>query len=147
MTQLRATQVVQPPLRDVFDTITLDQVDRHRRRFGMVSDGGLAFLLDLETAQMLTHGDGLALDDGRVIEVRAVSEALYDVRGTSPEHLLKLAWQLGNRHLPAQIFADRILIRKDPVIAEMIAGLGGTITEIDAPFTPEHGAYHHHHAK
>jgi len=35
------------------------------------------------------------------------------------------------------------------VIAEMVAGLGGHVEEIEAPFDPEAGAYagggHHHH--
>ncbi len=133
------------------DTITLDETARHRRRAKLTSDGGIAFLLDLPKARLLRHGEGLLLDDGRVIEVRAAPEALMEVRGTDPRHLLALAWQIGNRHLPAQIGADRILIRRDHVVEEMLTGLGATIAHIEAPFDPEGGAYgdthsgHHHH--
>ncbi|MCP1200404.1 urease accessory protein UreE [Notoacmeibacter sp. MSK16QG-6] len=134
------------------DTITLDETARHRRRAKLISDGGIAFLLDLPKARLLRHGEGLLLDDGRVIEVRAAPEALLEVQATDPRHLLALAWQIGNRHLPAQIEADRILIRRDHVIEEMLTGLGAMVARIEASFDPEGGAYgdthesnHHHH--
>ncbi|WP_265518387.1 urease accessory protein UreE [Nitratireductor luteus] len=133
------------------DTITLDETARHRRRMAMRSDHGIEFLLDLPEARLLNHGDGLMLDDGRIIEVRAEPEALYEVRGRDPRHLLALAWQLGNRHLPAQIHADHILVREDHVIHDMLLGLGATVQQVNGPFSPEGGAYaghahsgHHH---
>ncbi|MEQ8656980.1 MAG: urease accessory protein UreE [Hyphomicrobiales bacterium] len=133
------------------DTITLDETDRHRRRMRMVSDGGIAFLLDLPDARLLKHGEGLKLSDGRVIEVRATAEALYEVTAKDARHLLTLAWQIGNRHLAADITETRIRIRADHVIKTMLEGLGATVREIEAPFDPEGGAYggahqgHHHH--
>lgn len=131
--------------------ITLDEAARHRRRMLMVSDEGLRFMLDLPAARLLRHGDGLVLDDGRVIEVAAAPETLLEVRGRDARHLVALAWQIGNRHLAAQIEADRILLRADAVIAAMLEGLGATIAGIEAPFDPEGGAYgdphsgHGHH--
>ena len=141
----RATKTLRPA-QAPFDKITLDLVDRHRRRMRMTTDNGFEFLLDLEKAVMLAHGDGLVLDDGRIIEVLATPEALYEVRANSPIHLLQIAWQLGNRHLQAQIFEDHIRIRQDPVIADMLRGLGGKVQAISAPFTPEGGAYDEPHA-
>ncbi len=131
------------------DVITLDEIARNRRRIRMVSDEHkIEFLLDLPENRLLRSGDGLVLDNGQVIEVRATPEPLYEVTGTDPRHLLVLAWQLGNRHLPAQISAKTVLIRRDPVIRTMLEGLGAKITELEAPFDPEGGAYddrHHHH--
>ncbi|MDZ5699721.1 urease accessory protein UreE [Chelativorans sp. M5D2P16] len=135
------TQTVADPA----DKITLDETARHRRRMAMRSDGGIEFLLDLPEARLLQHGEGLVLDDGRVIEVHAAPEPLYEVRGRDARHLVTLAWQLGNRHLPAEIAEDRIFIRRDHVIHEMLIGLGATVGEIMAPFSPERGAYHGHH--
>nr|WP_306264718.1 urease accessory protein UreE [Pararhizobium sp. IMCC3301] len=123
------------------DTITLDETARHRRRMKMLSDHGIAFLLDLPQARLLRHGQGLVLEDGRVIVVQAEPESLYEVRGRDQKHLLQLAWQLGNRHLPAQTTATSIRIRADHVIKAMLLGLGATVTEISAPFDPEGGAY------
>ncbi|MEM1378712.1 MAG: urease accessory protein UreE [Pseudomonadota bacterium] len=130
------------------DTITLDETARHRRRIKLTSDNGIGFMLDLPEARLLRHGEGLVLDDGRVIEVRAEPEALMEVRGRDERHLLSLTWQIGNRHLAAQIETDRILIRHDHVIRDMLIGLGATVTDIEAPFDPEGGAYgdaHHSH--
>jgi urease accessory protein len=119
---------------DPAGTITLDETARHRRRMKMVSDNGIEFLLDLAEARLLRHGDGLLLDDGQVIEVRAAPEDLLEVRGRDARHLLALTWQIGNRHLAAQILPDRILIRRDHVIRDMLA-------DVSAPFDPEGGAY------
>ncbi|MEL6921188.1 MAG: urease accessory protein UreE [Pseudomonadota bacterium] len=133
------------------DTITLDETARHRRRIKLTSDNGIAFMLDLTDARLLRHGEGLVLDDGRVLEVRAEPEALMEVRGHDARHLLALGWQIGNRHLAAQIEADRILIRHDHVIGKMLVGLGAQVKDVEAPFDPEGGAYgdahhsHHHH--
>lgn len=139
------------------DAVVLDFEDRHRRRVAMVAEGGLEFLLDLPEAVGLRDGDGLLLDDGRIVEVRAAPEPLADIVAPSAGDLLRLAWHLGNRHLPAQLFTDRIRIRQDHVIEAMVRRLGATVTPILAPFDPEGGAYglgyfsddqdhdHHHH--
>lgn len=130
------------------DTITLDETARHRRRFKMVSDGGIEFLLNLPEARLLRHGEGIELEDGRVIEVIAKPEPLYEIRGRDPHHLIALAWQLGNRHLAAQIEPTHILIRQDHVIKQMLEGLGASVVEVTASFNPQGGAYEkdHQHA-
>ena len=123
------------------DTITLDETARHRRRMAMVTDGGIAFLLDLPEAMLLVEGAAIVLDDGRLIAVKSKPEPLMKVRGRDARHLLALAWQIGNRHLPAEIQEGFILLRQDHVIAEMLQGLGATVTELEATFDPEGGAY------
>ncbi len=130
-------------------TITLNETARHRRRIKLSSDNDIAFMLDLPEARLLRHGEGLVLDDGRVIEVRAEPEELMEIRGRDQTHLLALAWQIGNRHLAAQIEPTRILVRQDHVIKEMLRGLGATVTDTVEPFSPEGGAYgdaHHGHS-
>jgi urease accessory protein len=123
------------------DTVVLDFDDRHRRRMAMTGTRGLEFLLDLENAVALRGGDALVLDDGRLIEVVAAPEPLAEVRGADPLHLVRLAWHLGNRHLPTQIVGKGLRIRRDHVIEAMVRGLGARVIEIEAPFDPEGGAY------
>lgn len=123
------------------DTVVLDFDDRHRRRMAMTGTRGLEFLLDLENAVALRGGDALVLEDGRLVEVVAAPEPLIEIRGTDPGHLVRLAWHLGNRHLPTQIMAKGLRIRSDHVIEEMVKGLGAKVIEIEAPFDPEGGAY------
>jgi urease accessory protein len=126
------------------DTVVLDFDDRHRRRMAMTGTRGLEFLLDLENAIALRGGDALVLEDGRLIEVVAAPEPLIEIRGTDPLHLVRIAWHLGNRHLPTQIMPKGLRIRRDHVIEAMVKGLGARIIEIEAPFDPEGGAYAGH---
>jgi urease accessory protein len=128
------------------DTVVLDFDDRHRRRMAMVGTRGLHFLLDLETAVALRGGDALVLEDGRLVEVVAAPEPLIEIRGTDPGHLVRVAWHLGNRHLPTQIVGKGLRIRRDHVIEDMVKGLGARIIAIEAPFDPEGGAYAAAHA-
>jgi urease accessory protein len=123
------------------DTVVLDFDDRHRRRMAMTGTRGLEFLLDLEHATALRGGDALVLEDGRMVEVVAAPEPLIEIRGADPQHLVRLAWHLGNRHLPTQIMGKGLRIRRDHVIEAMVQGLGARIIEIEAPFDPEGGAY------
>ena len=132
------------------DAVTLAFLDRHRRRIRLVSDSGSAFLLDLPHAQHLADGDGLALDGGGYIRVCAAAEPVLEIETADRASLLRIAWHLGNRHLPLQVVGDRLRIREDHVIAGMVSGLGGRITRREAAFDPEFGAYagpeHGHHA-
>jgi urease accessory protein len=128
------------------DTVVLDFDDRHRRRMAMTGTRGLEFLLDLENAVALRGGDALVLEDGRLIEVVAAPEPLVEIRGADPLHLVRVAWHLGNRHLPTQIMPKGLRIRRDHVIEAMVTGLGARIIEIEAPFDPEGGAYAAAHA-
>jgi len=123
------------------DRVTLAFVDRHRRRLRLVADSGTPFLLDLARVQHLADGDGLELDDGGYVRVCAAPERVLEIEGDGPTDLLRLAWHLGNRHLPVQALDGRLRIRDDYVIAEMVEGLGGKVTRLSAPFDPETGAY------
>ena len=123
------------------DTVVLDFDERYRRRFAMTGVRGLGFLLDLPEAVMLRAGDGLKLDDGGIVEVVAAPEPLAEIRAADSAALTRVAWHLGNRHLPTELTKRSLRIRRDPVIEEMARGLGALVVAIEAPFNPEGGAY------
>ncbi|HEY1864147.1 MAG TPA: urease accessory protein UreE [Roseiarcus sp.] len=123
------------------DTVVLDFDERYRRRVAMTGVGGLKFLLDLAEAAMLRGGDGLRLEDGRVVEVLAEPEPLAEIRAADPLALTRIAWHFGNRHLPTEITPKALRIRHDPVIEAMAEGLGARVIALEAPFNPEGGAY------
>ena len=123
------------------DRVVLDYDNRQRRRIAMTGNNGIAFLLDLASPAGLRGGDALVLEDGRLIEVVAAAEPLLEIRCSGPKHLARLAWHLGNRHVPTQMLADTLRIRRDHVLADLAAQLGAEVVEIDAPFDPEGGAY------
>ncbi|MBV8104527.1 MAG: urease accessory protein UreE [Hyphomicrobiales bacterium] len=123
------------------DTVVLDFDERYRRRFVMTGVGGLAFLLDLPEAAMLRGGDGLKLEDGRIVEVLAAPEALAEIRAADALGLMRVAWHLGNRHLAVEIMPKALRIRRDAIIEEMAKRLGASVIALEAPFNPEGGAY------
>jgi urease accessory protein len=151
---LRATAVTSGPGPTPFDIVVLTHDERHLRRKVLTLQHGDQVLVDLPEPLTLAHGDRLVLDDGRHAEVIAAEEALLEVRAEGSEALMALAWHIGNRHLPAQIEAGRILIERDHVIEAMLRGLGAAVREVSEPFQPVRGAYHrpahahshrHHH--
>lgn len=134
----------------VDDVVRIDFDRRHRRRHTLTTENGTDVLIDLPQAVRLQDGDGLALADGRTVRVEAAPESLLEIEAPDAAALVRIAWHLGNRHLPVQLLGDRIRIRADHVIAEMVRGLGGRAFAVDAPFDPEAGAYagghgHDHH--
>lgn len=137
----------------VIDVITLARSERHRRRLVMRTDGGRELLLDLPAAAYLGDGDGLLVEGQGVVIVRAAAEELLEVRALDSIALARIAWHVGNRHTPCEIADGALYIQPDHVLAEMIAGLGGSVCRVSRPFDPEGGAYggkgplaggHHH---
>jgi urease accessory protein len=124
-----------------FDTVRLDWERRWLRRTVLTTAGGTELLVDLPEATALADGARLMLEDGRTVAVVAEAERLAEVRADDAHHLMRLAWHLGNRHLPCRIEPDRLLIRPDHVIEAMLARLGASVAHVTEPFQPEGGAY------
>jgi urease accessory protein len=144
---IRATAVARAgtwPEAEARDRIVLDFDERFRRRKVLYGEGGLQFLLELEEAVALREGDGLTLEGGGYVRVSAAAENLVEVKGRDSEALARLAWHLGNRHLPVAVRGDRLLIRDDHVIVDMLKGLGAEVRAVREPFDPEGGAYGQH---
>lgn len=117
--------------------VVLGYDDRFLRRKRLTTAAGEPFLVDLPETANLLAGDAFELSDGRLVEIAAAEEPVLVIRGD----LVRLAWHIGNRHTPCQIEPDRLVIRADHVLAEMLRGLGATVSEAREPFTPEGGAY------
>jgi urease accessory protein len=121
-------------------TVTLDWDSRHRRRFRLGTDQGDELLLDLPATLRLNDGDGLVVGDSGIVRIIAADEDLLEILA-GEAGLARLAYHLGNRHLLVEIQPDRLLIRTDPVIEDMVEVLGGTVRPLRRPFSPELGAY------
>jgi urease accessory protein len=122
---------------------------RQKSRLRTVVASGEEIGLFLERGTVLRDGECLQADDGRIVRVAAAPEDLHEVRCAGPEALARAAYHLGNRHAPAQIGTGWLRIAADPVLAEMLRGLGAAVTGLRAPFEPEAGAYgdgRHSHA-
>jgi urease accessory protein len=125
------------------DQVVLDADERQRRRIVLTGEQGTTFLLDLPQATSLRDGDGLVLDDGSIVRVVGRAEALVEIAAADSHALARLAWHIGNRHIEVQIVGDRLRIRRDHVIEDMLRGLGARLAAVDAAFDPEQGAYAH----
>ncbi len=133
------------------DRVVLDADDRNRRRVVMTGDKGTEFLLDAERPISLRDGDGLVLDDGSIVLVTGEAEQLVEISAGTALDAVRLAWHLGNRHTDVQIVHDKIRIRRDHVLEDMLRGLGAHLHAVDAAFDPEsptpsdeHGHGHQH---
>src|SRR5262245_8414572 len=144
------------PEDEAIDALTLDFDTRHRRRICLTTDQGEKILLDLPGTIAIADGDGLQLEHGGCLKVQAATELVIEVRHRDPELLMRLAWHLGNRHLPTEIRNEALRIRPDHVIEDMLHRFGAALVKMQAPFQPEGGAYsgqdrrqdesgHHHH--
>jgi urease accessory protein len=129
------------------DRVVLDASDRHRRRIVLTGEKGTQLLLDFEKPAALRDGDGLVLDDGSIVLVTGAPEKLVEISAGSALDAVRLAWHLGNRHTDVQIVGDKIRIRRDHVLEEMLRGLGAKLSPLDAAFDPEPAApaHEHHH--
>src|ERR1700739_558926 len=127
------------PKESAAGSLTLDFDARHRRRIRMTADQGEEVLLDLPKAVAMADGDGLQLDDGRWLKIQAAPELLVEIRHKDPNQCVRLAWHLGNRHLPTEIQEQFLRIRPDHVIEHMLCGFGAELTSVQAHFQPEGG--------
>ena len=127
------------------DRVVLDAGDRNRRRIVLTAEQGTSFMLDFPKPVSLRHGDGLVLDDGSIVAVAGAPEALLEVAARSAFETVRLAWHLGNRHTDVQIVGDKIRLRYDHVLEDMLRGLGARVSAVDAAFDPEPASPHGHH--
>lgn len=133
------------PLVQAVTTIELDYEARYRRRI-MLDFGTFGkALLDLPEPVILADGDGLELDDGSWVAVKAATESLLEINPTNSNQIRRIAWHLGNHHCPADLTTERIRIRHDSVIEKMLHSLGCATISVEAAFNPERGAYHSSH--
>jgi urease accessory protein len=127
--------------RPVVDTVILDFAQRNAARLTVTGVKGIVVDIALHEPTRLRTDDLLVLDDGTLVEVVAAPEPLIEARAADVAGLSRLAWHLGDRHVAVQVLPNRIRARRDAAIEVLLASLGAKVTQIDAPFEPEGGAY------
>jgi urease accessory protein UreE len=126
---------------EVHDELVLayDQREKCRLRARLASGGEAAVFMVRGT--VLRDGDLLTGEERRVVRVTAAREPTYLVHCPTERVLARCAFHLGNRHTQVQIGTGSLRIRVDPVLKEMVEGLGARVIEEVAAFEPEPGAY------
>lgn len=137
-------------------TLSLDWDSRQKSRFGARLDDGREVAVILPRGTVLRGGDVLVADDGSLVSVIAAPQPVLQVRhcqahGSSFD-LLRAAYHLGNRHVPLELQPTLLQLEPDVVLAAMLRAQHLMVSEAQAPFEPEAGAYgggasggHHHH--
>jgi urease accessory protein len=127
--------------RPVVDTVILDYAQRSAQKITVTGVKGASINIDMDEPVRLRTDDLLVLDDGSLVEVVAAPELLIEARAADVAGLARLAWHLGDRHLPVQVLANRIRAQRNPAMESLLKWLGAKLTMIEAPFEPEGGAY------
>lgn len=138
----RAFAAADGPVDEVIE-LAFDARERSRLRAALLS--GEEIGIDLAPGTLLRHGDRLVLDDGRVVAVEAAPERLMEVHAHDATQLARIAYHVGNRHVPLQLGDGWLRLLPDHVLRAMIERLGGHVHEVDEAFQPESGAYGHSH--
>ncbi len=136
--------------------LELDWDTRSKSRFGATDSTGREVAIVLPRGTALRGGDVLVGEDGSLLRVIASPQPVLQVRHCaehgSPFDLLRAAYHLGNRHVPLELQPDLLQFEPDPVLADMLRRQHLIVTEAQAAFEPEGGAYgegaghgHHHH--
>ena len=134
----------------VAETLILDFEQRTRNQGFVFTDKGTCVEFAFDESPALATDDALVLDDGRLVEIVAAPEPLIEARIADPAALARIAWTLGDRHVPAQLFANRLRIRRNAEIEALLKGHGARTAAIEAPFAPDaaasaHAHHHDHH--
>jgi urease accessory protein len=127
-----------------FDTLQLTFDTRQKSRFRATLNNGTDIGADLPRTGILRSGAFIATQQGDILRIDAKPERLMQVVAKTDFDLLKAAYHLGNRHVPLMLTPSALYFEPDHVLAEMVEGLGLTVTEVEHPFEPESGAYAQH---
>ncbi len=144
---IRLTQRVQAAFAAAQHVLELSAEERARSRLQARTTGGEPVALQLPRGTVLDDGDVLASDDGAwQVRIEARAEPVLTVRTADAFLLLRAAYHLGNRHVPLELGDSYLRLAPDSVLAGMLERMGLPVTAEQAPFHPEHGAYHGGHA-
>ena len=141
---VRVVNLAQTDSARIIDSVMLGPDQRRLQSAHLTGQKGTLIGAMLPEPVMLRMGDALELDDGSFVDIVIEPEALIEVRGNDLTHLARLAWHLGDRHVPVQVLTNRLRLRRDAPLETMLKALGARVAEIEAPFDPEGGAYAAH---
>lgn len=144
------------PRTEPVDTLILPYAQRQAHKGFVFGVKGTCVEFDFAEPVSLHTDDTLLLDDSRTVEVVAEPEPLIEVRAADLAALARLAWRLGDRHVPVQVLERRLRLKRDSALEGLLESWNVKFAAIEAPFEPEGGAYstahghdhdhdHHHH--
>ena len=122
--------------------ISLTYEQRQKSRLRVRLESGEEVAISRPRGSVLRAGERVQTTSGATVEIECAPEKLLHIEADS---LARLAYHLGNRHVPVQVGERFLRIAEDHVLEEMVRKLGARVTHVEAPFEPESGAYSHQH--
>jgi len=143
-------QGLAPALLKRATSLSLDWDQRQKSRLDASDSQGRALGIFLPRGTVMRGGDVLVAEDGSLIQVLAAPQALLRVSSCaehgSPFDLLRAAYHLGNRHVQLELTPEHLQLEPDHVLAQLLRQMHLIVTEVQAAFEPEAGAYAESHA-
>ena len=128
--------------------VALDWDTRQKSRFEATDSAGRHLAVFLPRGRIVRGGDVLVAEDGSLIAVAALAQPILVATaratadpGTAALALAKAAYHLGNRHVPLEVGADRLVLEPDHVLAALLVRMGLDVVTTEGAFEPEAGAY------
>lgn len=123
-------------------SLPFEMRSRSRLRARLADGREVALVLPRGT---ILRGGCVVEGGGLRVRVTAADEDVVEVSASDSSALARAAYHLGNRHVALQVTGERLVIGYDPVLVDMLVGIGARVKRCWAPFEPEAGAYAGHH--
>ena len=113
---------------DKVEYLPLSWEELRKRRLRAVSTLGRTVDIVLKEGDILRDGDLLAVVSNRLLVVKLTPEKVLVMKAETPAQFGLICYELGNRHLPAWIGQDEVLVLDDPVLPSFLTKQGITFT-------------------
>ncbi|MDX1347686.1 MAG: urease accessory protein UreE [Thiomicrorhabdus chilensis] len=135
------TKIVNEDVSGNFEELVLTFKQREKSRLKVCLPSGEEVGLFLPRGTVLKEGDVIATDSGECLKIIAAAEKVSTVTTDDGHLLLRIAYHLGNRHVPLQVESTWLRYAHDHVLDDMVRLLGGEVVVEEKPLQPESGAY------
>ena len=104
--------------------IELDWEELSKRILRTETDHGTDIALRIDQEEPLQYGDILFEDDSRRIAIRTKMEPVIVISPKNMTEMGKTAFELGNRHTPALIEENEVIVRADHTLNKLLDEVG-----------------------
>jgi urease accessory protein len=135
---------------DDMEYVELTWDEMRKRRLRTQTDRGRSIEFAFPEGDSLADGDLIAVDGSMGIIIKAAVEVVLSIVPSSPLELGIICYELGNRHLPAWISPEEILVSYDSVLEANLTERGIDVHQKNEAldrlrFVPVGGGITHHH--
>lgn len=115
--------------------VELEWEELSKRILRTETTAGTDIALRIDQEEPLQYGDVLYEDEERCIAIRTKMEPVIVIRPKDMVQMGKTAFELGNRHTPALICENEIVVRADHTLAPLLDEVGVDYETTERRFT------------